>query len=136
MGDSGAPSPTPSVTQILIRQLLVLTGVSAAAFVFGSGTGYSAFMGGLVSLISNGYFAIKVLRGDGGERAGGGLARLYWAELVKVAMAAVLLASVFVISEDINPIALVLGFLLTQVTAAILTPAAATTRAARAATRE
>lgn len=95
-------------------------GVSASALVFGLLAGYSALLGGLVSLVSNAYFARRVLADKRPRSAGQVLLVFYLAEMVKIAMAAVLIAALCVVIKDVNVMALVAGFLVVHVGGALL----------------
>ena len=97
--------------------------VSALAAVFGMVAGYSALLGGLVSWIATAYFAWKVLiDGDRGS-AQSLLPRWYFAEFIKIAMAAVLLAAAYTVFE-VNALALIGGFFVVYVGASITSAAA------------
>lgn len=117
--DSGAPGLGPLVNHLLGRQLLIVLGVSALAFAFGLVPGYSALLGALVSLVANAYFAHKVLADDGKASAGRVVLVFYWAESVKIAMAAVLLAALGALIEEINVMALIGGFAAAHIGAAL-----------------
>ena len=98
------------INRVLGIQLLIVIAVSAIAAVFGVVSGYSALLGGVVSLIANLYFARKVLIDDVERSAQSLLLSWYVAEFMKIAMIAVLLAAVYVLIEEISALALIGGF--------------------------
>jgi len=106
--------------RLLSTQLRITLGVSAVALLFGLVPGYSALLGGLVSLLSNAYFARKVLADKGASSAGHVMLVFYWAEIVKIAMAAVLIAALCASIEDINVMALIAGFFVVHMGGALL----------------
>lgn len=112
---SGAGRLRSLSNRLLSTQLLIALGVSAVALVFGVVPGYSALLGGLVSLVSNAYFARKVFADKGSPLAGRVVLVFYWAEIVKITMAAVLIAALCMLIKDINVMALVAGFFVVHV---------------------
>lgn len=108
------------INRVLGIQLLIVIAVSAIAAVFGVVSGYSALLGGVVSLIANLYFARKVLIDDVERSAQSLLLSWYVAEFMKIAMIAVLLAAVYVLIEEISALALIGGFFVAYVGASIV----------------
>lgn len=111
------------INRVLGIQLLIVIAISAIAAVFGVVAGYSALLGGLVSLIANAYFARKVLI-DGDKGAAQSL-MLSWlvAEFLKIAMTVVLLTAVYALIEEVNALALIGGFFVAYVGASIASAA-------------
>ena len=119
-GDPGTPGWKPLVNRLLLRQLLVVLVSTAAALVLGWMTACSVLLGGLVSTASNYFFARKVLAGRDDVPAGTLIVSFYWAEAIKIVMAAVLLALAIVVVEQLNALALIAGFLVAHIAASLI----------------
>ena len=115
------------VNRILARQLLIVLLVSAVSIVFGWLVVCSTVAGGLVSLVCNFFFARRVLKSPAGSSSQALVLTFYWAEFVKIAMAAVLLAAVYGVFEELNVFALIAGFLVSHVGASLSLGVTATT---------
>lgn len=105
----------PLVYRLLGRQLLIVSCASAVSIVFGWVVALSVAIGGLVSLVCNFFFARRVLEGSAKGSPHGLILSFYWAELLKIVMAAVLLAAVYALYRELNISGLVVGFLVSQV---------------------
>lgn len=103
------------IYRVLGIQLLIAIAVSVVAVLFGVEAGYSALLGGLIGWVANAYFLRKVLVEDSKGPAQGLLIKWYVAEFIKILMTAVLLVVVYVLFEEMNPLALMSGFFLTYV---------------------
>ena len=99
--------------------MLIVIVVSTFAAVFGVVAGYSALLGGLVSLIANAYFARKVLIDGYKGSAQSLMLSWYVAEFLKIAMTMVLLVAVYALIEEVNALALIGGFFVAYVGASI-----------------
>ena len=107
------------INRIFRTQLWVTLALSAFAMFFGYAVGLSVLAGGVVSLITSYYFARKVFltkTGRAPEVAG----QIYLAEFIKVALAAVLLTTIWAMVEGIIAIALILGFVIVHSSVAFL----------------
>ncbi len=105
--------------RLLSAQLLITLVVAAVALLLGLIPGLSAFLGGLVGVGANAYFARKVLQDERPRSAGQVLLVVYWAEIVKIAMAAVMIVALCTLFREINVMALVAGFLVVHMGGAL-----------------
>lgn len=71
----------------------------------------SVFAGGLISALSNGYFAVQAFRHQGAENAEKVVKSFLKGEIGKIAIAILLFALSFSFLEDLNVVALFAGFL-------------------------
>lgn len=116
----GRAGTAPFINHLLSRQLLIVGLVSVGALGIGPSTAYSVLLGGGTSLIANAYFARRVL-GDTAPSSGAGLLVLFcWAEFVKVALAAVLIAVIGASVGGTSLVALIAGFLAAHVGGALV----------------
>ena len=107
------------INRIFRTQLWVTLALSAFSMFFGYAVGLSVLAGGVVSLVTSYYFARKVFLTKTGralEVAG----QIYLAEFIKVALAAVLLTTIWAMVEGIIAIALILGFVIVHSSVAFL----------------
>ena len=89
--------------------------VSAGLAVADKAMGYSALLGGLISIVPNTYFACSTFRYSG-ARAASNIARsIYLAEVLKFVFSAALFACVFVLVKPIAAGTLFTAFILTTV---------------------
>lgn len=93
--------------------------VSAGAALFGPVVGLSALVGGSISVVANYFFARRVWDGKRPESAQRVVLTFYWAELVKIVLAAVLLATAGAAIEQLNEVGLVVGFLVAHIGLAV-----------------
>jgi F0F1-type ATP synthase assembly protein I len=107
------------VNRILGRQLLIVFFVSAASVVFGWIVVCSTAVGGTVSLVCNYFFARRVFATGARSSSQALLLTFYWAEMVKIVMAAVLLAAAYGVFRELNVFALIAGFLVSHVGASL-----------------
>lgn len=115
---------------LLIAQLVMCVVITVVAFLLGdtpadtegfagrvgSVEGYSAGLGGLVCLIPNAYFAIRVFQHRGARSAQKIVRSFYAGEAGKLALTAVLFAAVFVWVKPLSPGWLFAAFVLVQAT--------------------
>ena len=111
------------VKRVWRQQMVVACGISAASLIFGLPVALSVFAGALISTISNGYFAHRVFRSNTSQ-AETLAAQIYIAEFLKIAMAAIGLAVMWIVIDGIIGIALIIGFLLVHLSAAFVATAA------------
>ena len=76
----------------------------------GTQSGYSALLGGLISILANGYFAWKLFTHTGARAANRIVANLYAAEALKLLIAGAGLATIFMWAP-VEPTAVLVGFL-------------------------
>ena len=118
-----------SIDEVLVRTGLqyqvVLTLLLAAGLAFkGAEHGYSALIGGGIATAANGLFASWVFRPYRAQQPGHVVARMYGAELAKLALVALAFVGVFLWVEPLSAAALFGCFLVVH-----LVPAAAAARA-------
>ncbi|MEM8844893.1 MAG: ATP synthase subunit I [Pseudomonadota bacterium] len=104
-----------AISTILIAQFIVTVVLSAGLLIQGRDLAASAFIGGMICVIPNVYLARRLTArrtADPNE-----LTRIiYTAEFGKIIITAALFAGVFATQEWIQPIALLVGFGLVQLT--------------------
>lgn len=112
---------TPPVYRVIIAQLAV-TAFIAAVSLLTSGTilAYSALLGGLISAVPNGYFALHAFRYQGARNARKVVKGFIRGELGKVIITVVLFALSFTLITSLNELALILGFTLTHFTGVVM----------------
>ncbi|MBE0486168.1 ATP synthase subunit I [Marinobacter sp.] len=72
--------------------------------------GYSAFIGGLIFVIPNAYFAHRMYRYQGARQASMMVGNMFRAEGIKLALTAVGFAAVFILMEPVHVPALLFTF--------------------------
>jgi len=72
--------------------------------------GYSAFIGGLIFIVPNAWFAHRVYRYQGARHAHLMVGNLFRAESTKIALTAVFFAAVFILMEPVHVPALLFTF--------------------------
>ncbi|MGM0772521.1 MAG: ATP synthase subunit I [Pseudomonadota bacterium] len=72
--------------------------------------GYSAFMGGLIFVIPNAYFARQMYRYEGARKVHLLVSNMFRAEGIKLALIAVFFAAVFILMEPVHVPALLFTF--------------------------
>ena len=82
--------------------------------------GYSAFIGGLIFVIPNAYFAHRVFRYQGARNMRFMVGDLFRAESTKLALTAVFFAAVFILMEPVHAPALLFTFAVMVVMSAAL----------------
>ena len=105
---------------MLWAELLTTLVVSAIALGHGVEAAYSAFLGGLTSLIPNFYFARRVFGRpfDGPPVTIAG--RMFRAEFTKLALVALMFATIFAFIEAVNVVALLLGYMIVRTTGVVV----------------
>lgn len=104
-----------AVSHALWAELLAALVVSAIALTHGVVTATSALLGGLISLVPNFYFARRVLGSPADEPPVKLAGLMVRAELTKLVLAALMLAGTFAFMEELNVLALLLGFVVVKV---------------------
>lgn len=82
--------------------------------------GYSAFLGGLIFVIPNAYFAHRMYRYEGARNARLMVGNMFRAESIKIALTAVFFAAVFILMEPVHVPALLFTFAVMVVMSAVL----------------
>jgi ATP synthase protein I len=78
--------------------------------------GYSAFIGGLIFIIPNAYFAHRMYRFEGATNAHLVVGNMFRAETIKLTLTAVFFAAVFILMEPVHVPALLFTFAVMVVT--------------------
>lgn len=95
----------------LLATVIIATGLAVCC---GSGVAVSAFLGGMVSVLSSAVFAVIVSRHQG-YTAGGTIRTALRAETVKITLIVLLLWMVFKVYEDVHAFAFIGVFVLTVI---------------------
>ncbi|MEX2474069.1 ATP synthase subunit I [Marinobacter sp.] len=82
--------------------------------------GYSAFVGGLIFIIPNAYFAHRMYRYQGARNAQLMVGNMFRAEGIKLALTAVFFAAVFILMEPVHVPALLFTFAVVVVIGGVL----------------
>ena len=107
--------PRPPIYRIPLIQLAVLLPLVVAAWFYNAAISYSLFLGGLVHLIPNMYFAAQAFRYRGAKAMRQNLGAIAKGEALKFLMTAIGFALVFVFVSPINVIAMFCAFILMTV---------------------
>ena len=89
-------------------------------FLSGSVMAYSVLLGGLISGLSNSYFAMQVFKYRGARNADKVVRSFIRGELGKIAITLVLFALSFTLITNLNELALILGFIATHFVGVIM----------------
>ena len=116
----GARIAKPPIAKIYTIQCIVLLAVSAGLLVVNPVTAYSALLGGMISVVPNGYFALTAFRYSGARSARFIANSLYRGEVTKFVLSAALFATVFVLVKPISAGTLFTAFILTMVLNTVL----------------
>ena len=82
--------------------------------------GYSAFIGGLIFVIPNAYFAHRAYRYQGARQMHLAVSNIFRAESIKLALTAVFFAAVFTLMEPVHVPALLFTFAVMVVLSGVL----------------
>lgn len=82
--------------------------------------GYSAFVGGLIFVVPNAYFAHRMFRFQGAQSARLMVDTMFRAESTKIALTAVFFAAVFILMEPVHVPALLFTFAVMVVMSGVL----------------
>ncbi len=98
--------------KILAAQFILgmIAGV-AAWLLFDAVAGYSAWLGGAICVIPNIYLAMRMMSAQPSGDAGRMLRATWFGEIGKLLMTAALFTVVFVVVKPLNPLALIVGFI-------------------------
>jgi len=127
---SKTEKPTPAVVNLkappiykaIVTQFVVTIIATLSAFALMDGvTGYSVFLGGMVSTLSNAYFALKAFRYRGARQMPQVLKSFYAGESGKLIITAVMFALVFAGIKPLNELAVIISYILILITGLIAT---------------
>jgi len=117
------PKPPP-VHKAIVGQLLATALIAAASLVLaGTVTAYSVVLGGLVSILPNGYFAWQAFRYQGAGNARKVVKSFMKGEFGKLGMTLVLFALCFALITNLRAPALIFGFIAVHFTGVIMAAA-------------
>jgi ATP synthase protein I len=112
----------PPIYKIIVTQFIVTLLAALSSFVFiGSVTGYSVFLGGMVSTLPNAYFAIKAFRYRGARQMPLVIKSFYAGESGKMIITVVMFALVFAGVKPLNELAVIISYILILITGLIAT---------------
>jgi ATP synthase protein I len=112
---AGAKIAKPPFLRIFTSQGIVLVLVAALVLPFDWLSAYSVLLGGLISIVPNGYLASLAYRFTGARAATDVAGSLYRGEIGKFVLTAVMFALVFVLVKPLSAPALFAAFILTTV---------------------
>ena len=105
-----------SFGQLVWAEAAVALAVAGVALGHGVEAAYSALLGGMISLVPDYYFARRVFRRYADRSPVETAGIMLRAEIVKIALAALMLGAVFAFIMAVNVLALVAGYLLVKAT--------------------
>jgi ATP synthase protein I len=112
----------PPIYKVIVTQLVATILAALSAFVLmGSVTGYSVFLGGMVSALPNAYFAIKAFRYSGARQMPQVVKSFYAGESGKLIITAVMFALVFAGVKPLNELAVIISYILVLISGLIAT---------------
>ncbi len=100
--------------RIHLMQAALILLVSAACLLISKVQAYSALLGGLIYLVPNGYFTLRVMGNRHVSGARNALANMYASEIGKMLLVAALFASTFMLVQPLSPFSLFGTFILLQ----------------------
>lgn len=106
--------------RLLVWQAIVAATAVVVAIPFGTNALLAAAMGAAACLLANWYFAYRVFQRYQAREPGQLLARIYGAELAKIAIALAVFGLAFATMDDLNPLALFGAYLAVQILPAIV----------------
>jgi F0F1-type ATP synthase assembly protein I len=119
------------VKKALFYQAALTLLLAAGLAVTGAEHGYSALIGGGIAAVANGLFALWVFQPYRAQQPGHVVARMYSAELVKLAFVALAFVGVFLWVEPLSAAALFGCFLVVHLVPALTAARASTGRRKR-----
>jgi ATP synthase protein I len=108
---TGAQLGKPPIRRIAITQLIVLSLVSFMLLLWDITIAQSVYLGGLIALVPNAYFAKWAFRYAGAKSAVNVARSFYRGEAGKFVLTTVLFAAVFIFIRPLNAIALFLSYI-------------------------
>lgn len=113
------PGKALSLQWLLWQVAVVVTLVVIYCLLANIHEGYSAFLGGFISVLASGYFAWKAFSHSGAQKAVRIVLSLYTGEALKLIIAALGLALAFKFG-DVQPIATLVGFVVTYLSSLVI----------------
>ena len=101
------------ISMIQVAAMLLLSGVSFV--VYGRVSAYSVFLGGLISIIPNAYFATKVFSRMGARAMETVVRNAYLGEFIKLALIGAGFSLVFVLVKPLQAPGVFAGFVLVHI---------------------
>ena len=112
----------PPIYRIIVTQSIATFLAALSAFVLIDGvTGYSVFLGGMVSALPNAYFAIKAFRYSGARQMPLVIKSFYAGESGKMIITVIMFALVFAGVKPLNELAVIISYILILITGLIAT---------------
>jgi len=111
----------PVYIAFIIQFLLCIAAAMIALLVIDLVAAYSILLGGLISILPNGYFAWKAFRYRGARNTPMIVKSFYAGETGKLIMTAVLFALVFAGIKPLNELAIIVSFIVTIIVGLIST---------------
>jgi ATP synthase protein I len=100
----------PAVKKVALYQLALLLPASAALLGWNTIIAYSVFLGGLIQIIPQAWFARQAFRYAGARRVQSIVSAMYWGETGKVVLSAVLFTTTFLMVSPLSVGALFSSF--------------------------
>ncbi|WP_372994398.1 ATP synthase subunit I [Marinobacter sp.] len=94
----------------LIIEMVLLVVLSLLWLMESRAAGYSAFIGGLIFVIPNAYFAHRAYRFEGARQMQLAVSNMFRAASIKIALTAIFFAAVFTLMESVHGPALLFTF--------------------------
>ena len=111
----------PFYIALLVQLLFCLMAALVMFLLIDGVASYSILLGGLISIVPNGYFAWKVFRFSGARNTPLIVKSFYAGETGKLIMTGVLFALVFAGIKPLNELAVIVSFILTIIVGLIAT---------------
>ena len=102
-------------------QVFVISLMTALLTFFGDVAAYSAWIGGLVFVLANLWFAIRTFANNKTE-ARQVIFSIYLAELEKFSIVIVTMIAIFITVNPLEPMAVVAGFVVAQIVSLVISP--------------
>ena len=107
----GAQLAKPPLKRIFTAQIIVLLFGSVALILVDIITAYSAFIGGLIAIVPNAYFARWAFRFSGAQASADVARSFYRGEAGKFLLTTILFASVFALIKPLNVVVIFLIYI-------------------------
>ena len=112
----------PPIYKVIVTQFIATLVAALSTFALIDGiTGYSVFLGGMVSTIPNAYFAVKAFRYSGARQMPQVLKSFYAGESGKMIITAVMFALVFAGVKPLNELAVIISYIFVLISGLIAT---------------
>ncbi len=114
-----AAEDTKQSFRFVVAQFITSVVLAAVLFMYDFTAAYSGFIGGMIAVLANGWFALKVFTAKSRQPAQM-LRSFYWAEINKLFIIGSMFIAVFVILESLNAAALLAAYFLVHMVPAVL----------------